>query len=706
MITIKSHLTLVAAVCIIPFVQANDIEPGKEFYTAVPATNPIVLDGDLSEWNGATLLENPNFSIPKGSGDDGMLVSHETWSEGTWDGLNDHSMSVQMIYNEENVYLGIIVTDDYHENAANSAWNGDSVQIHVANGDRDTQVGLYSYALGGVEGALGDLVVFEEGPGGTEAAIARVGETTTYEICLPKAALELDELRSRVQFGIGILINDGDEASPGQHGWSGWGINALLFGKTPQETALITLGGTDADGDDTPARELADPFTGLVSVYAFDSDLSDSLGNNPALTEFNNARSSFSEGAWSWEARSNPGGGLILDVNPSMASVYSIGLRMKLDQFYIGENDPFVKLIDFKDGAVDLGLYFFGDSLRFYPETEARGTASSNTYFDLMFTSNASGQVSIYLDGKSVHSFVDARKVAVLESMTDDRARFRLFHDDTAHPPSDAWSSGTVDEIRLWDRGLRPSEISSAFNQLEHFAISEISLLSDSGVELTWNSIHGKTYAIETSHDLIAWDVHVTALPSTGIESSYTHRLADFSLKTQQYYRVREQPLFAESFEEGAEGWTTGIIDGLNATGTTWEVGAPEDSGPASAFAGKNAYGTDLDADYEDDTGIYLRTPVIDLTGVGSKRLTFHHFLAVSDREGGRLNILAPDGIRIVDSLKLYVGPDGNTADWTQESIRLPDLNRSVIIEFEFLSETNGAPRNRAGWFIDEVIVD
>ena len=28
---------------------ANDIAPGKEYYTAIKAANPIVLDGDLSE---------------------------------------------------------------------------------------------------------------------------------------------------------------------------------------------------------------------------------------------------------------------------------------------------------------------------------------------------------------------------------------------------------------------------------------------------------------------------------------------------------------------------------------------------------------------------------------------------------------------------------------------------------------------------------
>ena len=65
-----------------------------------------------------------------------------------------------------------------------------------------------------------------------------------------------------------------------------------------------------------------------MSVYAFDTDLSDSLGFSGNLAEFNNSSSSFSGGAWSWNATTNPGGVLIMDVPASISSVYSISLRM------------------------------------------------------------------------------------------------------------------------------------------------------------------------------------------------------------------------------------------------------------------------------------------------------------------------------------------------------------------------------------------
>lgn len=232
---------------------ANDIEPGKEFYSVIYAPKPVVLDGDLSEWSGVPILADPKFAVPKYSGTNASpnYVLFEEYAGGSWTGPDDQTSAVQIVYDADNVYFGFVVTDDYHENAANSAWNGDSIQLMIASADRTTQVALYNYALGGVEGATGDVIVeHEAGPGGdpecncaTEAVIKRDAAThkTTYEIKLPKAALGLTNLKGGPQFGLGMAINDGDQATPGQKGWGGLGAHAIVFGKTPSETALITL---------------------------------------------------------------------------------------------------------------------------------------------------------------------------------------------------------------------------------------------------------------------------------------------------------------------------------------------------------------------------------------------------------------------------------------------------------------------------------
>jgi len=242
---------------LITLARSNDIEPGKEIYTANPAPKPIVLDGNISEWSGVPVLSDPKFSIPKGSGRNGTLVLFELYDDGgpgtvDWTGPDDQTSAVQIVYDADNVYFGFVVTDDYHENAANSAWNGDSIQLMIANGAQDQQVALYNYALGGVEEALGDVIVeHEAGPAAdpacgcdTQAVITRNTTTkrTTYEIKLPKAALGLTNLAYGTQFGLGMAINDGDQAAPGQQGWGGLGAHSIVFGKTPGETALVTLG--------------------------------------------------------------------------------------------------------------------------------------------------------------------------------------------------------------------------------------------------------------------------------------------------------------------------------------------------------------------------------------------------------------------------------------------------------------------------------
>jgi len=284
----KPHKTPLAAVILAAFslsfsAFANDIEPGKEYYTAIKAPVPIVLDGDLSEWRGAMLLADPRFSIPKGSGDDGELVFFEEYAGGKWTGPDDQTSAVQVVYDDDNVYFGFTVTDDYHENAANSAWNGDSVQLMIANDARDTQIALYNYALGGIENETGDVIVMHEaGPATgadatpTEAVIVRNAETkrTYYEIKLPKETLGLEELKGGVRFGLGMAINDGDEDTPGQKGWGGLGAHSIVFGKSPTETALVTLA---TSNDIEPGKEyyFANEAPGEITL---DGELSDWRG--------------------------------------------------------------------------------------------------------------------------------------------------------------------------------------------------------------------------------------------------------------------------------------------------------------------------------------------------------------------------------------------------------------------------------------------
>ena len=164
---------------------ANDIEPGKEYYDATKIPNPIVIDGNLSEWVGVPVLSDPKYAIPKGSGTKGTYVLFEEYNGGTWTGPDDQTSAVQVVWDAQNLYIGIVVTDDYHENSANSPWNGDSAQLMIANGKRTSQVALYNYALGGTENDLGETIVeHEAGPG------------RNYRHCISRHRKEENDLRN------------------------------------------------------------------------------------------------------------------------------------------------------------------------------------------------------------------------------------------------------------------------------------------------------------------------------------------------------------------------------------------------------------------------------------------------------------------------------------------------------------------------------
>lgn len=252
--TMRLHLFALISAALLGLAQpaafANDIEPDKEFYTAELAQRAIFVDGKLDEWSGVPVLSDPKFAIPKGSGTGGTYVLFEPYAGGTWSGPDDHTSAVQIVYDQDNVYFGFVVTDDYHENAARSPWNGDSVQLMIANPTRSVVVALYNYALGGVEGNLGQVIVDHElspNASRTEAVVTRdaAAKKTYYEIKLPASAVGLKTpLRAGTQFGLGMIINDSDDGpgQRGQRGWGGLGAHALVFGKTPSETALITLG--------------------------------------------------------------------------------------------------------------------------------------------------------------------------------------------------------------------------------------------------------------------------------------------------------------------------------------------------------------------------------------------------------------------------------------------------------------------------------
>ena len=225
---------------------------------------------------------------------------------------------------------------------------------------------------------------------------------------------------------------------------------------------------------------------------------------------------------------------------------------------------------------------------------------------------------------------------------------------------------------------------------------------SGTDVTVTWTSEEGDGFSlVQRSPDLIDWTEVATGIANEAEQTSFV--IEDASAP-EEYYRVarsKAPPILAESFESGANGWVVG-----DNGGSKWEFGPPT-AGPAGAHTGDNAFGTDLDAPYANNTSASLRSPVIDLTEATRVRvplLKFWYFLdSTFEADGGQLNYLDENGDLIVPHGEIFWG---TTDDWVEFSERIPAEVRGTrfILEFQFLSD--GDEPNGQGWFIDDITIE
>jgi hypothetical protein len=111
---------------------------------------------------------------------------------------------------------------------------------------------------------------------------------------------------------------------------------------------------------------------------------------------------------------------------------------------------------------------------------------------------------------------------------------------------------GAIDDVAIWRRLLTTGEVTSlytrgltgesAIGDPNHpLMITGIDLdAANNDATLRWNSFPGATYVVETSDDLVTWDVVVSGYPSGG--ESTTFRDSSIAAgTTRRFYRVGEE---------------------------------------------------------------------------------------------------------------------------------------------------------------------
>ncbi len=268
---------------------------------------------------------------------------------------------------------------------------------------------------------------------------------------------------------------------------------------------------------------------------------------------------------------------------------------------------------------------------------------------------------------------------------------------------------GLMDDLGIWQRALTANDLASIYQnglngkplseELDPVSIQSISPDGDQVRLQFFTPFSKRDHIVQTkaSADDAEWsdltDISPTDL-GDGIYEVNVPVPAD-GVGFFQIASVPPPPIFFDDFESGAPGWTTG------GSKDEWELGTPS-NGPGSAFSGSNAYGTDLDGDFEPFTEAFLRSPEIDLTNVSVANLRFAEFHSVDteiDFHSVVVNVIDPRNNTIIQEV---FSAAGSTSGWTQRTIRLsgPSVGAKVKIEFIlFTDDFNPLP----GFYIDDV---
>src|SRR3712207_1198120 len=164
--------------------------------------------------------------------------------------------------------------------------------------------------------------------------------------------------------------------------------------------------------------------------YRFQNNLKSSVGTAQALTKIGPKSNTFTtatvDGGSRKVLRYPKGNGLKLDTTGLLSSngIYTIVVLLELDDV-----SNFKRIVDFKNGTSDDGLYVQNGRLRFFPGS-ASGTTpvAANRYVQVVITRDLSGTVRGYVDGSQQFQFDDAASQDAVISSED---TLRFFKDNT-----------------------------------------------------------------------------------------------------------------------------------------------------------------------------------------------------------------------------------------------------------------------------------
>lgn len=186
----------------------------------------------------------------------------------------------------------------------------------------------------------------------------------------------------------------------------------------------------------------------LLHDYQLNGTLADSLGG-PSMTLFNRNGTNGTIGTTGFSFVDN--GGLQLTNGLTNTGNYSIEMS-----FQFQDASGWQRILDFKNGTTDRGLYSYWNNLQFYPHTTGASMFFPNQMVNIIITrSSSTNAFDVYAGGVNVLSLADSFSDAVF---TDPNAVMNFFVDDVVVP--NETSPGFVDFIRIYDAPITSTQAS------------------------------------------------------------------------------------------------------------------------------------------------------------------------------------------------------------------------------------------------------
>lgn len=208
----------------------------------------------------------------------------------------------------------------------------------------------------------------------------------------------------------------------------------------------------------------------LIADFDFESDLSSSVGGYTLAS----AGGSVIDGAYVFE----PNQGLSLSGVDWDPANYTIVMA-----FFLNDTASWRKFLDFKNLSSDDGLYSYGGSLQFFPNSPSGQTdfVAGQTVHVILTRDGSTGETVGYINGQPSISFIDTGDIAVFDAPGN---VMTWFIDDTTTNGGEA-SGGSLDLLRLFDGPLSATD---ALGEYHFAAIPEPStwLLLVTGGVIVW----------------------------------------------------------------------------------------------------------------------------------------------------------------------------------------------------------------------------